>query len=195
MYKNGNLYCENPICKESCPIKTNAFCMPSNYSNINDKNLNICTCLPGWNGDYCNQKVFINFSYISQSYLLGMRLIYNNDSRNIFSDMAGFSLRKQIKKMKKEEVFGKKNMSSGEITIKSKYLNISTSESVEDIKYFLMKQEKKVHSDFMEAIFIYLIYIISVFVIVFLYKFKEDSIIQGINNEWTYKCELESFHF
>ncbi|ORX57107.1 hypothetical protein BCR36DRAFT_395258 [Piromyces finnis] len=55
-------YCEKPICHESCPDGKSAECIKSsNSTNINDINLNICQCLPGFTGEKCDIKVFVNY--------------------------------------------------------------------------------------------------------------------------------------
>ncbi|OUM61998.1 hypothetical protein PIROE2DRAFT_62167 [Piromyces sp. E2] len=61
--RRGIQYCENAKCKDNCPIKTSANCVPpKNISlNINDINLNKCECLPGWKGDNCSIKIYIDY--------------------------------------------------------------------------------------------------------------------------------------
>jgi len=61
--KYGIQHCENPICKESCPINKSAVCKPYYEENINDINMNICECLSGWTGENCEEKVFIDYRY------------------------------------------------------------------------------------------------------------------------------------
>ncbi|ORX77658.1 hypothetical protein BCR32DRAFT_270514 [Anaeromyces robustus] len=63
MFKNNDIYyCENPICKSSCPVKTSAKCLPYIKEGINDINKNICVCTNGWTGNNCSEKIFVNFS-------------------------------------------------------------------------------------------------------------------------------------
>ena len=58
------LYCENPICDNNCPIKEErAKCVKSNVTNINDKQLNHCECLPGYRGEKCDELVYAKIKY------------------------------------------------------------------------------------------------------------------------------------
>jgi len=59
--RNNNLYCENPICIDSCPVGSSASCEPYYKEKINDKTKNICTCYPGWKGDDCEEKIFVDY--------------------------------------------------------------------------------------------------------------------------------------
>jgi len=60
--KFGIQYCEDPICKNDCPVGISAKCNPFYKKKKNDINLNTCECLPGWDGDYCENKVYIDYS-------------------------------------------------------------------------------------------------------------------------------------
>jgi len=62
--KNNILYCEKPLCEETCPIDKSAYCAPSQNNKYNDPRLNHCVCLYGWKGTYCNEKKFINYRFI-----------------------------------------------------------------------------------------------------------------------------------
>ena len=59
--KNHILYCENPICKNDCPVDSSAICKAFQDEGINDIKKNICECSPGWKGDKCDSKIFIDF--------------------------------------------------------------------------------------------------------------------------------------
>jgi len=60
--KNGIPYCENPKCNDRCPVGVSAECKKSNNTiNVNDKNKNKCSCLPGFYGEYCEDKKYIDF--------------------------------------------------------------------------------------------------------------------------------------
>jgi len=59
--KNGLLYCENPKCNPNCPVDISAYCKKYYNESINNPNLNICECLPGYNGIYCENKIFIDY--------------------------------------------------------------------------------------------------------------------------------------
>jgi len=62
--KNGNPYCDTPICRNSCPVGTTARCVsPSPTTNENDKKKNKCECIPGWEGINCDEKIFVDFRY------------------------------------------------------------------------------------------------------------------------------------
>jgi len=57
----GIQYCEEPICNEECNVGIAADCIPYYKKDINDINLNICECLPGYDGNNCKNKVFIDY--------------------------------------------------------------------------------------------------------------------------------------
>ncbi|OUM60981.1 hypothetical protein PIROE2DRAFT_13142 [Piromyces sp. E2] len=60
--KDGSPYCENPICRDSCPVGITAKCvLPSHEINSNNKKQNICHCYSGWKGENCNEKIFVDF--------------------------------------------------------------------------------------------------------------------------------------
>jgi len=60
-YKNI-IYCETPLCKLDCPVAKSATCQPGkNIIGVNDRVLNKCKCLPGWKGDNCLEKIYINY--------------------------------------------------------------------------------------------------------------------------------------
>ncbi|ORX50769.1 hypothetical protein BCR36DRAFT_397449 [Piromyces finnis] len=61
MYKNGILSCEIPVCKDTCPISSTAICRPYINEFVNNKENNICECLSGWEGEYCEKKKLVNF--------------------------------------------------------------------------------------------------------------------------------------
>jgi len=65
MYDNkGILFCENPKCKPECPVNSTASCIANiDNENINDPNKNLCICNNGWDGQYCENKKYINFRY------------------------------------------------------------------------------------------------------------------------------------
>eukprot|EP00833_Pecoramyces_ruminatium_P013796 jgi/Orpsp1_1/1187828/evm.model.d7180000060425.1 len=75
--RDGVLYCENPICKATCPTNTSAICLPFHKENLNDIEKNICECIKGWEGENCNAKKFIDFSK-----LLGVE--FNLEDENEF---------------------------------------------------------------------------------------------------------------
>jgi len=60
--KNNNPYCDTPICKSTCLVGITAKCLPiSPLLDENDRMKNICECHPGWKGDDCDQKEFVDF--------------------------------------------------------------------------------------------------------------------------------------
>ncbi|OUM70298.1 hypothetical protein PIROE2DRAFT_56958 [Piromyces sp. E2] len=59
--KKGIQYCENPLCHESCPVGVTAKCLSLHKENINNINENVCECLPGWKGNNCDHKKFVDF--------------------------------------------------------------------------------------------------------------------------------------
>ncbi|OUM70113.1 hypothetical protein PIROE2DRAFT_1794, partial [Piromyces sp. E2] len=65
--KNNILYCENPKCKDQCPVDSSAVCKAYQEEGINDINKNICECLPGWEGDNCERKIYIDFSSLENA--------------------------------------------------------------------------------------------------------------------------------
>jgi len=58
---NGIKYCEEPICNKDCPVGISAKCISYYSEGKNDINLNKCQCLPGWKGDNCKSKIYINY--------------------------------------------------------------------------------------------------------------------------------------
>jgi len=61
--KKGILYCENPNCGETCPVKEErAICKPNDINKINDIKNTKCECSPGWEGDKCEKRIFINYT-------------------------------------------------------------------------------------------------------------------------------------
>lgn len=52
--------CEDPICDDKCPVGKSAKCEFSSNSE-NNKKKNKCICLPGYKGDYCGTKDFIDY--------------------------------------------------------------------------------------------------------------------------------------
>eukprot|EP00833_Pecoramyces_ruminatium_P000369 jgi/Orpsp1_1/1174401/evm.model.c7180000049960.1 len=62
MDKSKFYYCENPICDDSCPVLNGTSeCLKSEKENINSVSLNKCQCLPGWNGNRCENRDFIEY--------------------------------------------------------------------------------------------------------------------------------------
>jgi len=57
----GIQYCEEPICGKDCPVGISAKCVAYYKKEKNDINLNKCECLPGWNGNKCENKVYIDY--------------------------------------------------------------------------------------------------------------------------------------
>jgi len=57
------LYCENPICLETCPVDSTAKCVSfdNNYRGINIAKLNKCVCDDGWEGPHCDQRIYVSF--------------------------------------------------------------------------------------------------------------------------------------
>jgi len=65
--KYGNPYCDTPICKSSCPVGNTARCKsPSPELNENDITKNICECIPGYKGNNCDEKKFVDFNIIDR---------------------------------------------------------------------------------------------------------------------------------
>jgi len=61
MYNNNGMpYCETPICNPKCPVEISAYCKSYSNEPINNPSLNICECLPGYNGTNCENKIFID---------------------------------------------------------------------------------------------------------------------------------------
>lgn len=62
---NNYYYCENPICKETCPISSKAaVCIKGFYEKINDIHSNYCQCPSGWIGNDCDIKDYTSFKYV-----------------------------------------------------------------------------------------------------------------------------------
>ena len=60
-YKDSFFYCENPICKDDCPISNGtAICIKNEDVQINKKDINKCQCVPGWIGHKCEMKDYAN---------------------------------------------------------------------------------------------------------------------------------------
>lgn len=59
--KKNILYCVKPICEESCPVSKNAVCMPSENNTYNYPYLNYCKCSSGYEGELCDNKIYIDF--------------------------------------------------------------------------------------------------------------------------------------
>lgn len=63
-YENYYYYCENPICKDVCPIlNETAICIKGFTENINNENSNYCKCLAGWKGNNCEMKDYSIIKY------------------------------------------------------------------------------------------------------------------------------------
>jgi len=62
--KNKIQRCEEPKCNKSCPVDISAICVPYFNELINDITKNKCTCLPGWEGENCDNKILINYKYV-----------------------------------------------------------------------------------------------------------------------------------
>lgn len=61
LYNSNNIiYCENPKCKDDCPVDVSAICKPFSQT-FNNIESNICECLRGWEGINCNNRIFIDF--------------------------------------------------------------------------------------------------------------------------------------
>ncbi|OUM69523.1 hypothetical protein PIROE2DRAFT_2621 [Piromyces sp. E2] len=58
---NGVLYCENAKCKSDCPVDKSAKCIPYYKENINLRDRNNCICLDGWEGENCQNRIYIDF--------------------------------------------------------------------------------------------------------------------------------------
>lgn len=54
-------YCETPICKDNCPINSSAKCIPQK-DYVNNVNTNKCVCLPGYEGEFCKNKIYANLT-------------------------------------------------------------------------------------------------------------------------------------
>ncbi|ORX58410.1 hypothetical protein BCR36DRAFT_343580 [Piromyces finnis] len=63
-------YCENAKCLDNCPIDITAKCIPYLKESINDINMNICECLPGWGGINCGDKIFLKSGEFDKYILL-----------------------------------------------------------------------------------------------------------------------------
>ncbi|KAG4094011.1 hypothetical protein H8356DRAFT_947657 [Neocallimastix lanati (nom. inval.)] len=59
-YKKSIISCINPICNSRCK-KEASICKPYYKENINDINKNICLCLKGWKGTFCEEKEIMKF--------------------------------------------------------------------------------------------------------------------------------------
>jgi len=54
-------YCEDPVCSNDCPINEGkASCQKISNDKKNSISNNLCICLPGWIGEHCRNKNFIN---------------------------------------------------------------------------------------------------------------------------------------
>ncbi|ORX53799.1 hypothetical protein BCR36DRAFT_396482 [Piromyces finnis] len=62
--KNNIQYCEEPKCKENCPVDISAICIPYSNELVNDISKNRCVCLPGWKGENCTDKDFVSYEYV-----------------------------------------------------------------------------------------------------------------------------------
>ena len=59
-------YCENPKCYNDCPVGVRAECIAHNSTLIgntliNNEQNNECRCLPGFTGNKCSEKEYIDF--------------------------------------------------------------------------------------------------------------------------------------
>jgi len=57
--KDDFYYCESPVCDNSCPVMNGtAICKKGVPENINTLSTNRCECLPGWDGEKCETKIY-----------------------------------------------------------------------------------------------------------------------------------------
>ncbi|OUM64014.1 hypothetical protein PIROE2DRAFT_9316 [Piromyces sp. E2] len=63
-YKKKLFYCVMPVCVDNCSDHTRCT-KPYEDIHVNDKNLNVCECLPGWKGENCDEEDIVDFSQLN----------------------------------------------------------------------------------------------------------------------------------
>ncbi|ORX47930.1 hypothetical protein BCR36DRAFT_405245 [Piromyces finnis] len=103
MYKGKYYYCENPQCSNTCPISEKmAICVKNSTENTNNIYSNNCVCVPGYKGDYCqfkefvnlkNQNIIIDTGFVKNlCFYIGMMLLFISFNFDVFKEFSSCSL-------------------------------------------------------------------------------------------------------
>jgi len=166
--------------------------------------------------------VFVYYIFISQGYILGVKVLtkgknnkYIEDSTSLGFEAHGNEIKIVINDgtddFEKSESKDNGNIENSESIISDRKKSILVEnfvgsvsfsklnkDSIDCFKDIIRKSENCVYSELLEALFVYLLYLISIITLILFFKFKDDydkNFVQNDTGEWYYRCELENVNF
>lgn len=135
----------------------------------------------------------ICYIYISYGFLLGSQIEQNDDDDDYPDDKITHNSNTDSKEGSYVDRFNNKRC-----TVRySKNESIVINDANDNANTILWIRQKNATSLLMEIIYIYPIFVIALLLIIIYYKNNEsdNSIVQGSNDQWFYKCDLENIDF